>query len=177
MNKINTKNYTIDKANKTYTYTGQTFTILNTNKELKAFRLYALLSCLCNLFIILIIGFVSGSKLANQMIFILPFVVHFFPITFIISDVYYMYKFSKRLTVEQYNKSYKQFKNSINTLLVLNVLLLIVIAFLMITSNSLLLIIRIAVLHLILFVTNIFMLLRTKKIKFYRCNETFTSKY
>ena len=40
MKKEHLKNYTIDKENGTYTYTGQTYTIVNSDQEIKKIKLY-----------------------------------------------------------------------------------------------------------------------------------------
>lgn len=175
MKKINVNNYKIDKENKTYTYTGQTYTIVNSDNEIKNTKIYFIIILLINIFVLIYMGF-RYSKLSNSIFYTLPFVLQLFPNALIISDIYYMFKFNNKLTVEQYTKSYSQFNHATKSLMFFSVLTILGIAYIAISRKDFhSYLIELFMEIIILFssmISNSFF----KKLKFTIKNESFTAK-
>lgn len=175
MKKEHLKNYTIDKENGTYTYTGQTYTIVNSDQEIKKIKLYFCIICIINIILIFALGF-KYSKLSNIIFYTLPFVLQFFPLVLIISDIYYMFKFNNKLTKVQFNKSYLQFKNSTKTFIFFSIVTIIGLIYIAITYNNLHMVIFELSFEIIILFLNIMSINFYNKIKFIIKNETFTEK-
>lgn len=175
MKKEHLKNYSIDKENGTYTYSGQTYTIVNSDHEIKKIKLYFSIICIINIILIFALGF-KYSKLSNIIFYTLPFVFQLFPLVLIISDIYYMFKFNNKLTKLQFNKSYLQFKNSTRTFIFFSIVTIIGLIYIAITHQSLKMVIFELSFEFIILFLNIISINFFNRIKFIIKNETFTEK-